>query len=42
MFVVELLGEDYERLLASDERGQQSRTPPPRRHRLIEILRYGE
>jgi len=41
-FVVELLGEEYERLLAIDERGQQSRTPPPRRHRLIEILRYGE
>jgi hypothetical protein len=36
----DLLGERYEGLRASDERGKASPTPPPRRHRLIEIIDY--
>jgi hypothetical protein len=34
------LGDRYAILLAADERGRQSRTPPPRRHRLLELIAY--
>lgn len=37
-----LLGERYERLRASDQRGRSFPTPPPRRHRLIELICYAE
>ena len=37
-----LLGDRYERLRASDQRGQSSPTPPVRRHRLIELICYAE
>jgi len=35
---VALLGVDYERLRASDERGKKSATSPRERHRLIELI----
>lgn len=38
----DLLGESYESLRASDERGRASSTPPPRRHRLIELIDYAQ
>ena len=37
-----LLGDSYERLHASDQRGRLSPTPPPRRHRLIELIEYAQ
>jgi hypothetical protein len=37
---INLLGQSYERLRASDQRGKLSPTPPPRRHRLIELIDY--
>ncbi|MET7878741.1 hypothetical protein ABZS52_17615 [Micromonospora profundi] len=36
------LGEGYEMLRAADERGMKSSTPPPRRHRLVELISYAE
>jgi hypothetical protein len=36
----QLLGKKYSALRASDERGQASPTPPPMRHRLIELIEY--
>jgi hypothetical protein len=39
---INLLGDRYTRLRASDERGQSSPTPPLRRHRLIELICYAE
>ncbi len=39
---VHLLGERYDRLRASDARGQSSPTPPARRNRLIELISYAE
>lgn len=41
-FVVKLLGDRYPRLVAADERGRASPTPPRRRHRLIELIDYAE
>jgi hypothetical protein len=37
---VDLLGENYANLWESDQRGKLSPTPPPRRHRLIELIDY--
>ena len=37
-----LLGAEYEKLLASDRRGLASATPPPRRHRVIELIVYAQ
>jgi hypothetical protein len=39
-YAAELLGEHYDALLEADERGRSSPTPPARRHRLIELIRY--
>jgi hypothetical protein len=38
--VEQLLGVKYSALHDSDRRGQASATPPPRRHRLIELIEY--
>lgn len=35
-----LLGDDYERLEMADARGRRSKTPPPNRHRLIELIEF--
>src|SRR5947209_4063631 len=35
-----LLGDRYGDLIAADERGRSSQTPPARRHRLIELITY--
>lgn len=37
-----LLGDSYASLRASDRRGRISPTPPPRRHRLIELIDYAQ
>lgn len=37
-----LLGSEYDRLLEADNRSLRSKTPPQRRHRLIELIRYAE
>jgi hypothetical protein len=37
-----LLGRHYKGLTEIDQRGQRSMTPPSRRHRLIELIRYSE
>jgi hypothetical protein len=36
----ELLGDQYAAILAIDEQGRKSSTPPPRRHRLVELVTY--
>jgi hypothetical protein len=36
----QLLGEHSQRLIAKDERGRRSSTPPGRRHRLVELISY--
>ena len=38
----ELLGDRYADLVAADERGSRSPTPPARRHRLVELIAYAE
>lgn len=40
--MVGLLGERYEPLDAADQRGLRSSTPPARRHRLIELIKFAE
>ncbi len=38
----DLLGDSYTKLRAADRRGQSSRTPPAKRHRLVELVSYAE
>jgi hypothetical protein len=38
----DLLGEEYAALQTADRRGQASPTPPPRRHRLIDLIAFAE
>lgn len=39
---IELLGDEYEKLAASDCRGLLSPTPPPRRHRIVELIAHAQ
>src|SRR6266581_1405880 len=37
-----LLGSNYEELVEVDRRGHRSKTPPTRRHRMVELIQYAE